>query len=579
MTIYKGETVAEGIAQGLVYLRGFEEAAGYPQRISSDQVEEELNRLRDALKASREQIEELKTKHGDSLGEHELRIFDTHIGYLMDPKFVNEIETLVLEERLNVRSSINAVVDSYDRIFKLVENEYLQQRAGDFRDVATRVLSNLKDAEQEREEAARPSGRYILAARKLSTTDMFNLDNEQVEGIVTEEGGISSHAAILARSMGIPSLTGIRDLPAKLESGAFVILDASSAELHVNPDQRLREEYEASIEKNRQLEVPPVQQKHTTRDGKPVMIYASCGSVGEVGLSRTMSMDGVGLFRTELLFLVDKRSPSEDMLVNQYEEVLRGPSELPVQFRLLDVSSSSGVMQLPGGNERNPAMGLRGVRALLEDNGILRLQLRAILRAAAGQNNAAVLVPFVTGLADLQRVKAAILEERGELRKKSIPCADTLRIAPIVEVPAAAFVLHAFLNESDFVVVAIDDLQAHLLAADRDNNNVREYYETVHPALFELLSRMAKDCKKAEKELIVFGEGAADAQRIPFFVGVGIRSFSVAPVRLNGMLQVLSSYTTAECRKVGEKVLNAPRALDVQRILLREGKGKSPVRR
>ncbi|MHC4512180.1 MAG: phosphoenolpyruvate--protein phosphotransferase [Planctomycetota bacterium] len=568
MTIYKGETVADGVALGHVHLEGYENAQGYPRRISSDQVEEELNRLRDALAQSRAQIEELKSKHKGNLGAHELRIFDAQVGYLQDTKFINEIETLVMEERLSARASIHRVVDSYDRIFQLVENDHLRQRAVDLRDVATRVLRNLRDDARE-VHAEAPSGRYILAARKLVTTDMFNLDNEQVEGIVAEEGGISSHAAILARSMGIPTITGIRNLPGKLEHGAFVILDASSGELHVNPDERLRSEYAQSTQKVKQVPLPPADREHVTRDGHKISLMASCGSVGEVNLSRTMGMDGIGLFRTELLFLVEDTQPSEELLVRQYTEVVREPSDRPVNFRLLDISSASRVLQLPNAVERNPSMGMRGIRALLHDGDVLRLQLRAILRAAAGTEDTGVLIPFVTGLADMQRVKAAILEERQELRKKRIPCADTLRVAPIIEVPAAAFVLHAFLHESDFVVVAIDDLQAHLLAADRDNTNVREYYEAAHPAQFELISRMAREASKAKKNLILFGEGAADQRRVPFYLGVGITSFSVAPVRLTGMLKVLRRFTVSECNKIADRILNAPRALDVQRVLVR----------
>jgi len=165
-------------------------------------------------------------------------------------------------------------------------------------------------------------------------------------------------------------------------------------------------------------------------------------------------------------------------------------------------------------------------------------------------------------------VKAAILEERLALRKRGVPCADTLYVAPIIEVPAAAYVLNTFLNESDFAVVAVDDLQAHLLAADRDNVAVREYYEMLHPALFELLARMAKEAGRKEKELVLFGESAADPGRIPLYLGVGYRSFAVAPVRLNGMLKVMGRYTIDECRKISTRVLDAPRTLDVQRVLV-----------
>ena len=570
MKVYKGESLAGGIALGRAHLQGYEAAAGFTQRIPGDQVANELNRLHEALAQSRTQIEELKSKHEGNLGQNELRIFDTHIGYLQDPMFIDEIEKLVVQERLSVRGSIQKVVAQYERIFQLVENDYLRQRAGDFRDVAMRVSRNLQDGEVELPAVPQPTGRYVLAARQLTTTDMFSLDNEHVEGIVAEQGGISSHAAILARSMGIPTITGIRDLPSKIENGDFLILDGSTGEVFVDPDERLRHEYEASAQRLRaaQMAAPKQDRRHETRDGVAVSLYASCGNVGEVNLARTFGMDGIGLFRTELLFLVEKRLPSEDMLVHQYKEVARQPSGQQVNFRLLDVGASTVVGGAAPAQERNPAMGLRGVRLLLEDQGLLRLQLRAILRATAELESAGVLVPFVTGVSELHRVKAAILEERLALRKRGQPCAETLLVAPIVEVPAAAFVLQAFLDDSDFAVVAVDDLQAHLLAADRDNPAVRDYYGAMHPALFELIARMSREAARREKPMILFGESAADPLRVPFYVGVGVRAFSVAPVRLNGMLKVLRRFTTPECQQIAEQVLEAPRALDVQRVLV-----------
>jgi phosphoenolpyruvate-protein kinase (PTS system EI component) len=218
--------------------------------------------------------------------------------------------------------------------------------------------------------------------------------------------------------------------------------------------------------------------------------------------------------------------------------------------------------------ERNPAMGQRGVRGLLANNDVMRMQLRAVLRAAAGTEGTAVLVPFVTSLSDLQRVKSAMLEERVAMKKAGVQCAADLALAPIIEVPAAAMSLASLLNDSDFAVVAIDDLQAHLLAADRDNAGVREYHEMVHPAVFEMLARMAKDAERREKPLILFGESAADPVRVPFYVGCGYRSFSIAPVRLRSVLRVLSRFSADECRRIAARILEAPRTLDVQKVLV-----------
>lgn len=566
MTRVRGESVSPGVAVGPIFLRGFDELGG-GRRLAADEVEAELNRLREALQKSRAQVEDIKQRQAETLGEAELRIFDAHIAYLADAMFVTEIESQVIKERLPVRDAVQQVFAKYDRIFQLVESDLLRRRASDLRDVATRLLRNLEGGAVRG--AAKPTGPYILAARRLTTADMFDLDNRTVEGIVAEEGGMSSHAAILARSMGIPTVTGIRDLPKLLRDGDPVVLDATAGELLTRPDDRELAEATAAVQRwkqSRHDNAAPAAEQAQTRDGTPVRLLGSCGSAGEAELVRTFGMEGIGVFRTELQFLAEKMRPSEDLLIAAYRQVVEAQAGRPLAFRLLDVAAQAhGEQRL---QERNPAMGLRGVRGLLANRDVLRLQLRAILRAAVGASEIAVLVPFVTALTDLQRVKAALIEERVALKKAGVACAADVMLAPMIEVPAAAMQLPALLHESDFAVVAVDDLQAHLLAADRDNAAVREYHEMMHPALFELLARMAKDAERKQKPLVLFGESAADPVRVPFYLGVGYRSFSLAPVRLRGVTKVLARYSLEECRRIAARILEAPRALDVQKILV-----------
>ncbi len=568
MNRVRGESVAPGVAVGQVFLRGFaDQATG--RRIAADEIDAQLNLLREALTRSRAQIEEIKQKQLGTLGEAELRIFDAHHAYLGDPLFVSEIEELVLQERLDAREAVRVVFDKYDRIFQLVESDVLRRRASDLRDVATRLLRNLA-AEVAPDAAVPPTGPYILVARKLTTADMFDLGNEKVEGIVAEEGGMSSHAAILARGMGIPTVSGIRDLARLVRDGDVVVLDATAGELVLAPEDTALAEASLAAQrwKASKAEAPEVAAAvYQTRDGTPVRLLGSCGSAGEADLVRTFGMEGIGVHRTELQFLVDRGRPAEESLVASYRQVLEAMQGRPVSFRLLDVAAAT-LEPDPRNQERNPALGRRGVRGLLANQDVLRLQLRAILRAGVGCELVGVLVPFVTGMSDLQRVKAALLEERVALKKAKVPCAGSVALAPIIEVPAAAMSLGALLNESDFAVVAIDDLQAHLLAADRDNATVREYHEMVHPAVFEMLARMARDAERRHKQLLLFGESAADPVRLPFYLGVGYRSYSIAPVRLRGFVKVLQRYTVDECRRIAARILEAPRTLDVQKVLV-----------
>jgi phosphoenolpyruvate-protein phosphotransferase (PTS system enzyme I) len=566
VTVLRGESVAPGIAVGPVHLRGYDDDEAGLARIAADQVEDELNRLRTALQQSRAQIEEIKHKQQGQLGESELRIFDAHIAYLGDPMFVTEIEQQIVQERFGVRAAVRTVVGKYDRIFQLVESELLRRRASDLRDVATRLLRNLEGLGQAAPTAA-PAGRYVLAARKLTTADMFNLQNERVDGIVAEEGGMSSHAAILARGMGIPTLTGIRDLPRVLREGGVAVVDASAGELRTDLGEAELGDYSQRAQdwKAQRAEAPDIGHGHETRDGVGVKLFGSCGSTGEAELSSTFGLAGIGVFRTELAFLIENRRPNESELAEQYSQVIASQQGKVVNFRLLDVAAAT--LAPPGRVvERNPAMGMRGVRGLLQNQDLLRLQLRAVLRAAAGTESTGVLVPFVTSVLDLQRIKAMVIEERLALRKAKIGAADSVRVAPIIEVPAAALAIGSLLVESDFAVVALDDLQAHLLAADRDNSAVREYHEMAHPAVFETLARIAKEAERHEREVVLFGESAADPVRVPFYLGAGYRRFSIAPVRLRGILKVLRRYSSDECRRIAARVLEAPRALDVQKV-------------
>ncbi len=567
MNTLRGESVSPGIAVGPVHLRGYDDDEIGVTRIAADQVDAELERLRASVRVSRAQIEEIRSKQQGQLGEAELRIFDAQIAYLGDPTFHAEIEQQIVQERLSVRAAVKTVYAKYDRIFQLVENEILRRRASDLRDVATRVLRNLAGGETSARTA--PTGRYILAARKLTTADMFNLQAEGVDGIVAEEGGMSSHAAILARGMGIPTVTGIRGLPRVLREGSVVVVDADRAELRVDATEEELGQFaeRAQAWKSHPKQAPEVATRHETRDGTEIEILGSCGSLGESEMSRTFGLGGIGVFRTELAFLADRRRPTEDELVAQYQQVLEAHRGKPVNFRLLDVAAGAFAPDAKD-PERNPAMGRRGVRGLLANQDILRLQLRAILRAAADAEGVGVLVPFVTSVMDLQRVKAILIEERLALRKQKTPVANSLAVAPIVEVPVAALSIGALAVESDFLVLAIDDLQAYLLAADRDNSAVREYHELAHPAVFETLSRIAKEADRLEKDVILFGESAADPQRLPFYVGAGYRRFSIAPVRLRKLLKVLRRYSAEECRRIAARILEAPRAVDVQRVLV-----------
>jgi phosphoenolpyruvate-protein kinase (PTS system EI component) len=278
-------------------------------------------------------------------------------------------------------------------------------------------------------------------------------------------------------------------------------------------------------------------------------------------------LDGIGVYRTELLFLVDAAGPGEDLLVHHYREVCQRAQGRPVSFRLLDLTSEQRVAGVRRPLDGNPALGLKGVRLLLAQPELMRLQIRALLRLAPS-GSVDALVPFVTSVQEIYRVRETIRGERSALLKAGVECAEHIRIGAIIEVPAAAFHVSTVASEVDFLVVAVDDLQQYLLAADRDNLQVADYYRIFHPSLFRLLYQVQIDATHSGKELTLFGEGAADPLRLPFWIGAGYRSLAVSPVRSPHVRRSLGAWTLAAAQQLAERVLAAETSLEVQRILL-----------
>ncbi len=564
----EGVPVSTGVAIGRVRIRGYELEQNGPRLLARTETEREVERFRRAVARSKAQVDRLQADLSGELGKEEAKILGVHLAYLEDPTFLADVEDRITKKLMPLETALAAVVRDFDRIFELVENERLKECALDLRDVALRVLRNLGDGEDV-PQPEMPAGEepYILATHKLSITDMFHLDRERVLGIVAESGGPNSHAAILARSIGIPAVTGIKDLRTKLADGDFVILDATAGTVFLNPDERLRREYESRAVESRRRSPFEDEGPNEMGDGSAVRLLAAGGNLGDVGQALEVGLDGVGLYRTELLFIAGDHLPGEELLAKHYGEVLGRAAGKPVTFRLLDLS---GDMRLPGFPRRlepNPALGLKGVRFLLREPTLFRTQVRALLRAAAGSVLEAA-VPFVTTAQDLSRVRSAFVEEAELLRKGKTPCAERIRLGAVVEVPAAAVSLEPIAAEADFLVVAIDDLQQYLLAADRDNLHVAEYFRVFHPALFRMLAELVQSAGAAGRECRLFGEAAADPLRLPFYLGIGFRSFAVSPVRAPRVRKTLREWTSVAAEALAREVLAAPSSLEVQRLLL-----------
>jgi len=551
-TVLRGTPVSPGLALGVGHRKDSALGKASLERIPIDGIERELNRFHAAVVEARSQIVDLKQRLAGKVPADDARILDVHVAYLKDSVFISDVEHLILDEQLSLEASIVKVISDFDRIFRLVKNETLRDRAVDLRDVGIRVLRHLEQSGSVPRGGAVPPD-YVLVARELSIVDMFNFEGNRVLGILTEEGALTGHAAILARAMGIPTVTGVTGLLDTLREGDFVIVDAAEGVVRVNPDEVVRAQYQEAA---RGLQDRPgdegrpewAQREPHTVDGERIFVHASCGNLPEVEQAASLGLDAIGLYRTELLYLVDKTPPSVDELAAHYAAVISAADGAPVTFRLLHADSSLGLSWLHAGRELNPALGNAGVRALFAHEKILRDQLQAILRATVGAR-ARIAVPFLTDTGELRRVKEVLFEERLELRKSSIPFQEKIEVGAVFETPAAALGARDLAREADFVALALDALIQHLLAADRENHELSGFFLTLHPMVLRAIRDVVEACREVDKPLSVFGFTAGRRQVLPFLIGAGLREFCVPPSSLREFLEEIARVDARSARR------------------------------
>jgi phosphotransferase system enzyme I (PtsP) len=574
--------VAPGLVLGVVHRKDYDLARARAERVPLDAVEGELNRFHAALEDSRGQLGDLKARLKGKIQPEDARILDTHIAYLKDSVFIADVENLILNEQMRLQAAITKVIGDFDRIFRLVQNETLRQSAVDLRDVGIRVLRNLESRAAAVDGAAPAPADYVLVARELSIVDMFNLANEHVQGIITEEGSMTSHAAVFARSMRIPTLTGVQGLLAAVQEGDFVILDATEGCLRVKPDEVVRQQYArtaAEVEREGGEEAPDwAAGPACTRDGKEIELAGACGNLPEVEQGTALRLTEVGLYRTELLYLVDRRPPSREVLVHHYSAVIAAARGGRVTFRLLHADSSLGLSYIHGAPERNPQLGRAGVRALLGAERVLRRQLQAI-QIAAADAEVRIAVPFVTDCGELRRMKEVLFEERFELKKEGVRFQEKLSIGSVIETPAAMLGIRDLARESNFLAINVDALVQYLLAADRENPALADRFEVLHPLVLRALQKAVQVAREEEVELSAFGFNVAHETNLALLVGLGVRRFSVAPGDLRALRDALAAIDASIATAVARRTSGGACPADTTSTVVGYRHGYAPRRR
>ncbi|MGZ5469856.1 MAG: phosphoenolpyruvate--protein phosphotransferase [Candidatus Aminicenantales bacterium] len=570
MTRLRGIGVSPGIAMGEVLLAKRVVFTSRKEIIADDQVPDEIKRLHQALDRTRADLVRIKESVREKMGPDSSLIFEAHLLILEDPTLVGGLEAVIRDEKARAEWALSKANARYEQLFESLTDDYFRQRKSDVSDVLKRVYRNL---ETKRDKEKAPQKQHILVAHELLPSEAaLRLSKELTLGVVLDVGGGTSHTAILARSLGIPAVLGLRDVTRQVREGELIIVDGTDGEVIIDPPPAVRREFQAKKEKyenyGRELQ-KTAKLKSETLDRVRFIPQANIELPEEVDLALSMGAEGIGLFRSEFIYLRRESLPTEEDHFEIYARLARSAHPHPVTIRTLDIGGEKSLPQLNIEKEPNPALGLRAVRFSLRNRDLFRTQLRAILRASAGKN-VRILVPMVTEVDEILEVKDIFEDVKKELRRKGEAFDEKIPFGIMIEVPAAAALADVMLKEVDYVSIGTNDLIQYYLAVDRSNEFVSYLFKPFHPAVIRLIRSVIQAARKAEKDVIVCGEMAADTPSAIVLLGFGLRTFSMNPIFIPRIKKALRSVECRTAEKIAEETLKLRSAQEIEEYVTEE---------
>jgi phosphotransferase system enzyme I (PtsI) len=571
LIILKGVGVSPGIALGPAFY--YESGRKKPpeRSITEAQVPAEMDRLRQAVSATAQQLERIKERLWEELGEDFAKILDAHLLILRDRRFFHEALRLIQEERISAETGLTRVIQQLDQVFSRIEDQYLQERRADVNDVGQRVLQNLLG--QSPISLDHLSAKAVILTHDLPPSEAALLNREKVLGLATEVGGRTSHSAIIARSMQIPALVGVEKIMGLVKTGDMVILDGSSGLVIIDPPPEMQIEYQEKqrqwLELQRNLEDIKTLEGETL-GGKKINLAANIESAEELPAVKEYGAFGVGLYRTEFLYLNRRDLPNEEEHFNIYKTIAQGITPYTAVIRTLDLGGDKFTSQVKMAPEMNPSLGLRAIRLCLSNPELFfKPQLRAILRASAyGQLK--VMFPMISGLEELRQAKALWEGVKAELDQESIPYDKKMEVGVMIETPSAAVIADLLAKEVDFFSIGTNDLIQYSLAIDRVNEQVAYLYEPLHPAILRLIKTITNCAHSNHIWVGMCGEMAGEPLFTMVLLGLGLDQLSMNPISIPAVKKIIRSVTYKEAKALAHDLLSFATPREVEAVVYQE---------
>jgi phosphotransferase system enzyme I (PtsI) len=564
----KGIGASSGIAIGRAFVLPAWEWDFPEKSVDVSELAYEFERLYDGIRTSKDEIRSMKAEISEAIGGDEGSIFDAHLAILDDPVFMREIQGIIQRQYKAAEVAVKEAIDKFSSMFELLEDEYMKERALDIKDVGNRLIKHLLGTPEVK--LPKDTQPFILFARELSPSQLAHLNPAHVLGIVTLLGGKTSHAAIIARALGIPFVSGLEGKSDKtIVTGDLLVMDGDEGTVYVNPDAEIIREYERRKQqwlkkKERLLEI--VEVPAVTRDGMAVELAVNISSLKELDKALENGASGVGLFRTEFLYMDRETFPSEEELFCVFRDAALKLGDKPLVIRTLDIGGDKKLDYFPFPEEENPFLGYRAIRISLDHPEMFKTQLRAILRASA-YGNVKLMYPLISSLEEIRKANSLLEQAKEELREKGADLNPDLEVGIMIEVPAAVAIADILAEEVDFFSIGTNDLIQYVLAVDRMNEHIASMYDPFHPAIIRLLKNTVEAALRNGIGISVCGELAGDPRALPLWLGLGVRQLSMNVQSILPVKNSLLESRAADCKKMAEKLLACRTSEEVRKLL------------